>query len=111
MGIWVVDVISIFRSYNMLQSYWIEGIHRVSNHKLGKPNTALNKNLKNENALKNKGKENSHEICRKKEELNNNREFILLGQRLSKEEVGYLELEISWDTKKIQWKYLQNNQQ
>ena len=46
MDIWVVDVISIFRSYNMLQSYWIEGIHRISNHKLGKPNTALNKNLK-----------------------------------------------------------------
>ena len=110
MDIWVVDVISIFRSYNMLHLYWIEGIHRVSNHKLGKPNTSLNKNF-NKNALKTKEKENSHKTSRKKEELNDSREFILSGQRMTKGEEGNLELEISWDAKKIQWKYLQHEQQ
>jgi len=47
--------------------------------------------------------------CKEIEE-NDRREFILSGQRLTKGEEGYLELEISWDTKKIQWKDLQDKQ-
>ena len=68
-------------------------------------------NFKNKDTLKNKGKENSHKTSRKKEELNDSREFILSGQRMTKGEEGNLELEISWDSKKIQWKYLQHEQQ
>lgn len=39
----MVDVTSIFRNWSNMSNSVTEGMYRVSNHKLGKPNSPTNK--------------------------------------------------------------------